>query len=122
MLAPFLERFDKERLGFMHAPRNVVALRTDAKWHARGAAHAEPIDGIHGCSPHAGPSSQRGKVAEEKAQACTVAVQQYGGWRRIGGGSGGLDGEGVEIMLRFSEGDSFAVSNHGLIFRTGRYR
>ena len=118
-LAPLFERFDEERLGFVHAPGNVVALRTDAEWHARGAAHPEPIECVHGCAPRASPSSQSGEVAEEKAQSRTVAVQQYGGWRCIGRGSRGLDGEGVEVVLGFREGDSFAVRNHGPICRAG---
>jgi len=85
-LAPLLERVDEERLGFLHAARDVVALRPNSKRHARGATHAEPIDGVHGRSARASPSSQRGEVQEEKAQAGAVAVQQDGRGRRFGGG------------------------------------
>lgn len=100
-LTPLLERVDEEGLGFVHATRNVVALRPNSKRHARGATHAEPIDGVHGRSARAGPTGQRGEVQEEKAQAGAVAVQQDGRGRRFGGGRRGLDGECVQIMFGF---------------------
>lgn len=121
-LAPLLERLDEERLGFVHAARDVVALRPDSERHARGAAHAEPIDGVHGRSAGAGPSSQRGEVQEEKAQAGAVAVQEDGRWRCFGRGGRGLDGECVQIMLRFRERDLFAVCDDGTVGGAGRCR
>ncbi|KAI9451090.1 hypothetical protein F5148DRAFT_1152565 [Russula earlei] len=99
VLAPLLKQLNKEGLCLMHAAWDVIVLCMDAEGHAHGTTHAKPIDSIHGCPTHANPLSQHGKVEEEKAQASTIAMQQHSRWQHIGGQPGGLDDEGVEILL-----------------------